>query len=277
MIRDELSLLRGGLKTEIERALAGEHRQSIVLLIRDDRLPMVSITDERGMVTNKVASLVDVLAALDNSTTISQLRQDEVRHTDLPALPANTLLASVAERPEGKSFTVTGYVEPETYVFLLEEGGVSRTFDIPLPHLVYRAVFDERRSALSALSLAVCSPRLAHDGPERAAPGASTQIFRYPFSNVYHSFGGVSEGVCWPGLRQLQMSIDEVPEQAVRRFLRSQNNGDMYGQGLSHNAPYSGYCEFLTAVEDKGGLQEDHLIPTGATVEDLHYQRRVDR
>ncbi|MDN5697235.1 MAG: hypothetical protein L0G70_04575 [Rubrobacter sp.] len=286
MLRDDLALLKKGLRTEIEQALAGEYRQSIVLLIRDDRLPMVRMTDERGVVTNKVASLVDVLGALDNSTTISQLRQDSTRNTDLPPLPQNTLLVSITERPEGRSFTVTGYVEPDAYVFLVEQSGTSRTFDIPLPHLVYRAVFEERRFALSALSLAVCSPRLAPDrsgqaAPENATntaaackPDASTQIFRYPFSNVYHSFGGISEGVCWPGLRQLEMRLDEVPEQAVKRFLRSQNNSDMYGQGLSHNAPYSGYCEFLAAIEEKGGLEEDHLIPTGATVEDLHYQRR---
>lgn len=155
MLRDDLSLLGSGLKTEIEQALAGEHRQSIVLLIRDDRLPMVRMTDEKGVVTNKVASLADVLAALDGATTISQLRQDATRRTDLPTLPPNTLLVSMAEQPEGRSFTVTGYVEPETYVFLIDENGVSSTFDIPLPHLVYRAVYDERRSALSALSLAV--------------------------------------------------------------------------------------------------------------------------
>lgn len=285
MLRDDLALLKKGLRTEIEQALAGEYRQSIVLLIRDDRLPMVRMTDERGVVTNKVASLVDVLSALDHSTTISQLRQDSTRNTDLPALPQNTVLVSMTEQPEGRSVTVTGYVEPQPYVFLVNENDASMTFDIRMPHLVYRAVYEETRGALSALSLAVCSPRLAHDGtgqaapegltPEGLMPNASTEIFRYPFSNVFHSYGGVSEGLCWPGLSQLRMGLDEVPEQAVKRFLRSENNAHLYGQGLSHNAPYSGYCEFLAAIEENGGLEEDHLIPTGATVEDLHYQRRL--
>lgn len=303
-IHDELALLKQGLKTEIELAMAGECRESVVLLLRENRLPMARITDCHGKVTNKVVSLVDLLRVIDSATTISQLRREATRTTDLPPLPRNTLLAGVTERPEGRSFTVTGYVEPDTYVVLIEEGGENHTFDIPFPHLVYRAVYDEQRAALSALSIAVCvtgastaqpsqpedrsglHPEARRPGGERRnmtnsaalysepAPTADSPIQRYPLSNVYHSFGGISEGVCWPGMRQLSMELCQVPEEAVKRFVREQNNADLYGRGLSHNAPYTGYAPFLENIEREGGIHEDYLIPTGATVRDLHYQQR---
>lgn len=287
---NDLGLLKQGLKTEIEQALAGECRQSVVLLLRDDRLPMAQITDGSGVVTNKVLSLVDLLSALDGSTTISQLAEEHTRRTDLPLLPQNTLLASVTERPEVRSLTVTGYIEPETYVFVLQQGGVTKTFDIPLPHIVYRAVYNEPRAAISSLSVALCPApepevREGHEDSPGPAPGSTpgpggawrpgihSPISRWPFSNVYGSFGGASEGVCWPGMSGLSMSLCAIPEEAVKRFVRTENNADLYGRGLSHNAPYEDYAEFLKAIEREGAVHEDYLIPTGKTVEELHYQR----
>lgn len=298
-VRDDLKLLKRGLKTQIDAALSGGCRQSVVLLLREDRLPMARITDAHGKITSKVLSLVDLLSLLDDCTTVSQLRHEATRTTDLPPLPENTLLASVTERPSGRSFVLTGYVEPESYVFLVAEDGESHTFDISLPHLVYRAVYDEQRTSLAALSIAVCSPELSAELPtgrpcgqdsgkghnrDRATasgppasyrtgrPEAGTRIFRYPFSNVYHTFGGVSEGVCWPGMQKLSMEASQIPEEAVKRFLRTENNADLYGRGLSHNSPYTSYTRFLAAVEQEGGVREDYLIPTGMTVQDLHYQ-----
>lgn len=274
----DLSLLKSGLKTEIELALAGESRQSVVLLLREDRLPMVQITTGDGLVTNKVVSLVDLLSILDRSSNISQLEQAQTRTTDLPLLPENTLFVSVLERPEGRKIALTGYVEPDTYVVVLREKGETRTFDIPLPHIVYRAVHDERRGALSQLSMTLANPGLrptqcGAGGRHSAAPDPGTPTFRWPMSNVYHSFGGASEGVCWPGIRDVPMTLPGIPEEAVKRFVRTENNADLYGRGLSHNAPYEGYAEFLAAMEEEGGIHEDYLIPTGYTVEDLHHQR----
>lgn len=288
-VKKDLARLGMSLKTEIEHALAGESHRSIVLLLREARLPVAQITDGTGKVTNKVLSLLDMLTMLDQSTSLSQLRQDATRKTDLPPLPPNTLLTSLTETPEGNSITVTGYVEPETYVFVLDQGGITRTFDIPLPHIVYRAVYDQEKSSLRNLSLALCVEPPDKSEPSDTSETSSTAtnsgevykwrpdvhspLSRWPCSNVYGSFGGVSEGVCWPGLGSLPMTLHEIPEEAVRRFVRTENNADLYGRGLSHNAPYEDYGGFLKAIEEGGHIQEDYLIPTGTTVEDLHHQR----
>lgn len=295
-VSGDLRALKRSLKTDIELALAGESPQSVVLLMRQDRLPVAQTTDEHGCVTNKVVSLMDLVSMLDRSMTISQLRRDATRTTDLPPLPPNTLLTSISETPAGNRITVTGYVEPDTYVFVLRHERVTKTFDIPLPHIVYRAVYDEQTSSVSNLSIALCSPGFALEftseapeapeapdesagpagkpgQPEVSPPGTGTPIFRWMFSNVFSSFGGASEGVCWPGLKDLTMGLSDVPEGAVKRFVRTENNADLYGRGLSHNAPYEDYAELLAAIEREGGIDEDYLIPTGTTVEDLHYQR----
>lgn len=276
-VATDLKNLKRNLKTEIQLAMAGDTPQSVVLLLREDRLPVAQTTDEHGCVTNKVISLLDLISMLDTSTTISQLMQAKTRTTDLPALPPNTLLASVTETPSGRSTTITGYVEPETYVFVLRQNGVTKTFDIPLPHIVYRAVYDENASALTALSIALCEPAAIPGASKQSPkpdPDTDTPLYLWPFSNVYGDFAGVSQGVCWPGISSLTMKLKDVPEQAVRRFARSENNADLYGRGLSHNAPYEGYAELLEAIERAGGIDGDYLLPTSTTVEDLHYQRR---
>lgn len=283
----DLAGLKRNLKTEIQLAMAGETPQSVTLILRQDRLPVAQTTDEYGCVTNKVISLLDLISMLDGSTTISQLKESETRITDLPALPPNTLLASVTETPAGRKTTITGYVEPETYVFVLRQHGVTRTFDILLPHIVYRAVYDENASALTTLSIALCEPApkpetsdpdqsepAGPESPSQDPPNPETPIYRWPFSNVYGHFAGVSQGVCWPGLNGLTMQLKDIPEQAVKRFARAENNADLYGRGLSHNAPYEDYAALLEAIERDGGIAGDYLIPTSTTVEDLHYQRR---
>lgn len=264
---DDLANLKRGLKTEVELALAGETGRSVVLLLREQRLPLACITDARGVVIKKVVSYVDLLAALDGSSVVEGLKREATRTTRLPPLPKNTMFVDLVEKPSGNSYVLTGWVEPREHLFVLEMGEDTTTHEIPLPHVVWRAVWHEEESTLSALSIALCSPDL--NGGE---PTADTQTYRWPFSNVYAGFGGVFEGVCWPTMRRMKLSPAEIPEKAVLGFVGMPNNGDLYGRGLSHNAPHEGYRELLEAIE-RGGLEHDHLIPTGLTVKDLHDQK----
>ena len=265
MHADELGKLKAELRTNIERAAESSCPSSVLLLIRDNRLPVARITDECGRVSTKVMSLVDLLAALDRSTVLTQLKRQGLHHTEFPQLPPGTLLASVTERPDRTEFAITGYIEPQQYLFVLEEAGFTRTFEINLPHLVYRAVYDDDKKAVTALSLALARPG-------SGTPTADSDLLRWPFSNVYDSFGTVMAGVCWPGLSSIETELRDVPETVVKRFVTTPNNADMYGRGLSHNAPYTGYGALLEAIESEDALQEEYLTPLGYTVAHLHRQ-----
>lgn len=265
MHTDEFGKLKAELRTNIERAAESSCPSSILLLIRDNRLPVARITDECGRVSTKVMSLVDLLASLDRSTVLTQLRRQGLHHTEFPELAPGTLLASVTERPDRTEFAITGYVEPQQYLFVLDEAGHTRTFEINLPHLVYRAVYNDEKNAVTALSLALARPG-------SGTPSADSYLLRWPFSNVYDSFGTVMAGVCWPGVSQIETELKDVPETVVKRFVTTPNNGDMYGRGLSHNAPYAGYGALLEAIESEGAMREDYLTPLGYTASQLHRQ-----
>lgn len=259
---------KAGLKVELDAA--ADSPPQLVLSIARGRLPRVELRHENGEVETKVLSFVDLLAMLDGSTTIGRLEKTEARTVELPPLPAGTLLASLVEHPARRAVVVTGFLPPAEHAFLLEDsrtGGPpeARSYPVPLPHLVYRAVWQEKR--LSSLSLALCSPEL------EGRPAAETRLYRYPFSNVYASFRGVMEGVCWMGLHALPVEDPrEIPRRAVLGFLALPNNADLYGRGLSHNAPITGYAELLEACA--GGLEAEWLIPAGCTVAGLHRGER---
>lgn len=288
---DELAVLKDGLATEIHRASNGEIPGSVVVLIRDDRLPMVQITNSHGIVHSKSIAYPDLLGALDDSSVVSTLSGEKTRTTRLPQLPDNTLLVDVNEAPTGRSYTVTGYTEPDTYLFCLEshrgdKEGYTATFEVPLPYLVWSVLYDERSRSVSRFSLTLCSPErgypagfgtgagLANDeGPRLKPPGPDTPLYRYPCSNVFHAYGGALEGVCWPTMDRIQMSLAEVPAKAVRGFLELPNNLDLYGRGVSHNGPQEGYRELLEHLENEG-LPEEYLITADMTVGGLHNQSR---
>jgi hypothetical protein len=104
-----------GLALEVEAASSGELKQSVVLLMRPDRLPRVVVTDERGVVHSRVISYVDLLATLDASTVIDQLEREPTRTLSLPPLPPGVLLVDILERASGTSYVVTG-VLPTKYL-----------------------------------------------------------------------------------------------------------------------------------------------------------------
>lgn len=303
---DELARLTDGLATEVQRAARGESPESVVVLLRDDRLPMVQITGTNGMVANKVISYAELLGALDDSSVVSSLENENRRTTRLPELPEGALLVDVHEEPAGRSYTITGYLAPDTYLFCLESHrqGTTATYEISLPYLLYSVLYDEASGRIERFSLALCSPErgcpqrghpevgggdeegkagsaglTTDEGPPEPTPGSwhrpapDTPIYRYPFSNVYHSYMGVPEGVCWPTLRSVKTTLAQVPRQVVRTFLEMPNNLDLYGRGFSHNGPHDDYTELLEYVENNG-LPEEYLIPAGMSVAGLHDQQR---
>jgi hypothetical protein len=170
---------KAGLKVELDAA--SDCPPQILLSISRGRLPRVELFHENGETETKVLSFVDLLAMLDDSTAISRLERTEERTIDLPPLPERTLLVSLVERPARRAVAITGWLPPARHAFLLEgrqSGGpaATRSYQVPLPHLVYRAVWDEKERRLSSLSLALCSPELRGD------PSAATPLYRYPFS-----------------------------------------------------------------------------------------------
>lgn len=293
-----------GLATEVKRAADGQRPDSVLLLVQAARLPMAYITSPSGVVQTKVISYPDLLAALDDSSVVAALNGEEHRSTSLPPLPANALLVDLHESPAGNAYTVTGYIEPQTYLFCLEtrdKGEVTTsTYEIPLPYLVYSVHYDHTKQAVDGFSLTLCAlgqtpesdrqrssegddqgetensaaAGLAKDeGPQRA-PDSTTQLYKYPFSNVYDVYGQALEGVCWPTMGSIETSLADVPATIVRAFLELPNtNQDLFGRGLSHNAPYSRYDALLEHIE-RDGLAQEYLIPTGATVQGLHDQVR---
>lgn len=280
------------LATEIKYAADGHSPDTVVLLVRVHRLPIAYITSPTGVVQTKVISYPELLAALDESTVVAALNGDEHRTTRMPPLPPNALMVDLHESPTGNSYTITGYMDPDTYLFCLEtrEEGETKTstYEIELPYLVYSVHYDQRKQAVDDFSLTLCAPELPEpsetetraaaglatdEGPPRA-PDAATPLYKYPFSNVYDVYGQALEGVCWPTMNTITTSLADVPANIVRAFLELPNtNQDLFGRGLSHNAPYSRYDELLAHIESEG-LAEEYLIPTGASVRGLHEQRR---
>lgn len=260
-----------GLKTEIQRATGGGLPESVAVILRDDALPRTYITDSSGLVTTKTVSYPDLLAALDGSSVVEALDGSDNRRLALPELPPDTLLVDLHESPAGRTYTFTGYLQPQTYLLSLEGNGSAAisTFEVTLPAVVYRALYSEHQSAVKALSLALCSPEL------QDPPSPQTALRRFPLSNVFHNNAGgaAPETVCWPALSQRQMYAREIPRAAVRAFLELPGNDDLYGSGLSHNGPQRTYRELLEHLAEHG-VPEEYLLPAGLTVETLHTANR---
>jgi hypothetical protein len=272
-VDEQIASLRRGLKVEVESALAGEVPQSAVLLLRDDRLPRALATDSKGVVHPRVISYVDLLATLENSVTITELRKEPERVLPLPPLPPGTLLVDLVERASSNLYVVTGLLPPDEHLFAVRQGGEASTYLIPLPSVCYRVVWNEATRRASALSLALCPLTKDVSGSGRA-PDPDTPLFRWPFSNVYPTFGGIREGVCWYEYKSVELDVSETPEKLVRAFIAIENDADRYAGDLTHSAPYGGYRTFLEAIERGGGLDEEWLKPCGLTIRELHDQHK---
>ncbi len=267
----ELSALKASARVELESALAAELEHSVVLAFGRDRLPRVLVADKDGVVHRRVISYVDLVATLDRSCVVAQLRQEPTRRLALPELPAGTVLADVFEKASGNSYLVTGTIPEGEHLFACEQGGETTTYMLRLPRICYRAFWHERRRQITEFSLALCSPLLAGE------PTADTPLYRWPWSNVYHDFGGVREGVCWYQKGSVDLALSEVPEKLVRAFVAIPNDADRYAGDLTHDAPYGSYKSFLEAIEEGGGVPHEWLKPCDLTIRELHDQKgRMD-
>jgi hypothetical protein len=259
------------IEAEYEEALEGEGPPSVVLLVRPDRLPRAVVTDARGVAHHRVISPPDLLALLDRSATLDAIREGpETRTHRLPPLPAGTVLADVVEDGNLRSVVVTGVVPAGAHLFSLKSGGERSTHLIPLPRLCYRTHYDCATKTSRAFSLAVLAPEA---GPPED-PKADSPLFRYPFSNVYPTFNGTMEGVCWYARSNVVHELADAPAALVRTFLAIENDADRFNGDLTHNAPYGGYRTFLEALEERGEFPPEWLVPARLTVAELHAQKR---
>lgn len=280
MDSDMIRNLRKSLKVEVQAALAGETPQSVALLLRADRLPRAVVTDSRGVSTTRVVSYVDLLATLDGTTTVTALANEAVNRIPLATPPDGTLLLDLIEHSSASSYVLTGHMPSREYLFSLEQGAPGqqekelKTYNITLPPIVYRALWHERTQSVSELSICLLSPDLAGE------PSPEADLYRWPFSNVYTTFGCVLEGVCWHRKEQIQTPLAGIPERLVERFVGIPNDADRYSADLSVNAPPdtpTGYAGLLETIEELGGVPHDWLVPAGRTVRELHTQEGRDK
>ena len=246
-------------------------RPSIVLYLADGEPPRALLTDARGRVLPKVLSYVDLLYTLDGSSVVEELARDLEERRRLPPLPEGAMLIDLIERPSGSSYAVTSVLPPETHTFPVDRGDASEIFEVPMPHLVYRVVWEEAAKRVRQFSLAVLSPE--HDGP--VTP--TTEVYSYPFSNVYSVHGGVLDSVCWPAKAGIETSLNQIPDRIVRAFLGSPNDALGYArdvQALVNEQGLDSYEELLENAEKAGGIPHDWLTPAAMDVQRFHDQKR---
>lgn len=227
------------------------------------------MTDETGVTRPRVVDYVSLLEALDQSSVVTELNKDPVETIALPPLPDGVILVDLQRTTMKKMLILTGILAPQKHLFVLGDDDAVTTHEIPLPHIVYRAVHDPAARTVQALSLALCSPGLSGE------PDEQTELYRWPFSNVYETFGGVLEGVCWPHKHKLDVDARHIPTRIVREFIGMPNT-TAYTRDLVDNAPVKTYREFLELVESSGGLEHDWLDPCSMNIQELHDQRRRD-
>ena len=261
----------GGPAVENHDVSAPPGRPSIVLYLAEGEPPRALLTDERGRVLPKVLSYVDLLYTLDDSARIKELEREPEERRGLPPLPEGAMLVDLIERASGSSYVVTGVLPPETHTFPVDRGEASEIFEVPMPHIVYRVEWHEVARRVGAFSFAILSPE--HDGPVTL----TTEVYSYPFSNVYSLHGGVLEGVCWPVRSRIEAGLNQVPDRIVRAFLGSPNDALHYNrdvQALVIEQGLDSYEELLESAESAGGVPHDWLNPAAMNVEQFHNQQR---
>jgi hypothetical protein len=275
----ELERAKSNVRVDIRRAELGEHQspetpsqESIVLYLPPSGPPCAMLTDEEGRVTPKVISYLDLLYTLEESAILEDLKEDSVRHAPLPALPSGTLLVDLFQSPSNTDYAITGIVEPDTHLFILEEGDEIVTYDLPMPRVVWRALWNQDARSLKNLSIAFVSPD--HEGPVTPA----TELYHYPFEHVYAGNGSQVERVCWPALNNMRIEPRDIPEKAVIGFLNSPNIAG-HARKIDTLLSESGIDtphELLTEIERRGSIPHDWLTPAALNVQQLHDQQRRD-
>lgn len=243
-----------------------EPGERIALYLEPAKLPRLEVTDGGGVTRFRTVGLAELLTLLDKSAVLDALEQEAIRTTLTPELPERTLFAGVIETPQhpygvARDIIATGWLPPRQQPFVLD----GRSYIIDLPVLVWRAVWREAERRLASLRLAVASPGAG-------VANAGTELYRWPFANVY--FGNGFSEACWYTMRQIEMDFKDIVSRGVHGFLSVTDNGDLFGRGQSQNSPHADYAEFLAAAES-GGLRRDWLIPHLMTVQQFHEQTKA--
>lgn len=193
--------LERGLITEISAGATDEGGSYplMEICVRPGAMPSVTITDKRGVVDHCRISFVELLKALDDSATVSALRKEDVKTTELPELPAGTLRASLIERPRGNSYLITGWVEAGERTFVLESGGHKSAHQIPLPAVLYTTLYDGGAMVVTNLWISMLSPER-----EGGTPAEHEPLYRWAFSNTYSA-----RGLRRPSLHKVVLELGE--------------------------------------------------------------------
>lgn len=276
----ELERVKDRVNVDIRSAALGEPPMdgsgspappgSIVLYIPPSGPPCAQITDEAGRVTPKILSYLDLLYTLEDSAILEDLKTDPLKRTPLPPLPAGTILVDLLQKSSETTYAITGVLEPATHLFILEYGEDIDTYELPMPHVVWRALWTESTQQLQSLSIAYVSPD--HEGP--VTP--ETELYHYPFEHVYAGPDDQPERVCWPTLRDLRLDLRDIPEKAVAAFLNSPNKAG-HAQKIDTLLLESGIDtpdELLKEIERRGVVPHDWLTPAALNVRQLHNQQR---
>lgn len=234
----------------LQTQVVGEsYGEEIVLRLTPTKLPQLELKSN-GLTRYKTVGWHQLLKMLDRSIVVEQLERPPVHKVAIPQLPERVLFVDTEETISDLSVVMTGWTPGVEYPFVFRE----RTYLVQLPVIVYRVRWSNSTKTITGLSLAVSADTTIT---------AESTLFRWPFSNVYHD-----GRVCWSA--QVSCELQEVVERGVFGFLQTPNNTHLYGLGVSHNAPYRGYDEFLRAVQENQGVLKDWLIPIGKTVSEFH-------
>lgn len=220
-----------------------------MLRLTPTNLPQLELK-MNGLTRYKTVGWHQLLKMLDRSIVVEQLERPPVHKVAIPQLPERVLFVTTEETTSDLTVVMTGWTPGVEYPFVFRE----RTYLIQTPVIVYRVRWSNSKKAITELSLAVSTDTNVT---------ATSTLFRWPFSNVYRD-----QRVCWTA--EVSCELREVVERGVFGFLQTPNNTHLYGLGVSHNAPYRDYDEFLGAVQANQGVNADWLIPAGKTVSEFH-------
>ncbi|SHK96631.1 E2 family protein D [Alicyclobacillus tolerans] len=229
----------------------------VILKLSPKRYPVLEII-ENGIHHYKTVGYHELLNILDRSIVVEQLKKPDVSIVSSPPLPERSLLVDTLQTQHWLRCIVTAWLPRMEYPLIFGE----KTFLIPFPALVYQVTYEitgKESRKIHHLRLAVSTDDIVTH---------QSQLYRYPFSNVYPS-----GQVCWNGLPSRVGELHQMAPQSVFAFLATPNNHDLYGVGRSHNAPHTEYEDFLSAVVQEG-VRPEWLIPMNMDVQTFHQKSK---
>src|SRR5215203_2427976 len=165
----------------------GPPRAEMQLTIRSGKLPRVRITDEAGLQSFKTISFPDVLAILDQSSVLEQLKVADVNPVTVPdELPQGVTLVSFVQKAntDHEYAIVSGTTPPIMRAILLEKEERRIVYDVDLGEVGWAASWYPATKTLRDMGVYLIRGRTAE---------GDRKLYRYPLSNV----AGDGQG-CWP-------------------------------------------------------------------------------